>query len=232
MPLPHDLPALLYAVPERTGRLRSLRPELPLHRRLLQLLIRPATLAFHLHFADTVLFTVVFAVAAIAKARSADAFRDFTRSLRRLGVPVPRTGAPIAVAVIGCESAIAVLLAWSAALTLAGTDGPWRTVPSSLGLAFAAVLLFAFGAGIGAGLRRGGGATCQCFGPSVSVLGAPHVVRNLVLAGLATAGAPATGGNGHTAGLLVAGCAGVAAALLVIASDDIIRLFRADIVSS
>ncbi|MFI0480988.1 MauE/DoxX family redox-associated membrane protein [Actinomadura sp. 9N215] len=186
----------------------------------------------YLHFADTVLLTVVFAVAAFAKARSADAFRDFARSLRRLGVPAPRAGTPIAVAVVAVEAAVAVLLAWSAALTAAGADGPWRTAPGSAGLAAAAALLLAFSAGIGAGLRRGGRTTCQCFGPSATVLGVRHIVRNLLLAGLAAAGLPGTGGDGHAAGLLVAACAGATAALLVIASDDIVRLFRADIVSS
>ncbi|MEU5878707.1 MauE/DoxX family redox-associated membrane protein [Spirillospora sp. NPDC047279] len=187
-------------------------------------------MATYLRFADTVLLAVVFTVAAGSKARSAATFRAFARSLRRLGVPGPRTGTPVAV--VAGESVIALLLAWSAAFTLAGADGAWRDVPGSLGLVSAAASLIVFSAGIGAGLRRGGGATCQCFGPSTTVLGVPHIVRNVLLAALAAAGVPVTGGNGHAAGLLIAACAGVAAALLVIASDDIVRLFRADTVSS
>lgn len=186
----------------------------------------------YLHFADTVLLTVVFAVAAIAKARSASAFRDFARSLRRLGVPATRVGTPIAAAVIAGESAVTVLLAWSASLAVAGVDGPWRTVPGTLGFVLAAALLTVFSAGIGAGLRRGGGATCHCFGPSATVLGMPHIVRNLLLAALAAAGALVAAEGGRTAGMVVAAFAGSVTALLIIESDDLVRLFRMDIASS
>ncbi|WP_433338868.1 MauE/DoxX family redox-associated membrane protein [Spirillospora sp. CA-294931] len=175
------------------------------------------------------LVAVVFAVAAIAKGRSSDAFREFTRSIRRLGVPVPGTGTPVAAAIIATESAIAVLLTWSAALAAAGVAGPWRTIPGVAGLALAAALLILFSAGIYAGLRRGGSATCQCFGPSATVLGVPHIVRNLLLGGLAATGALLPGGTGETAGMALAACSGVVVALLVIASDDLVQLFRADI---
>jgi uncharacterized membrane protein YphA (DoxX/SURF4 family) len=165
-----------------------------------------------------VLLALVFVVSATGKLRGRGAYGRFTAATARL-VPRPLSAAGtrrVAAAVIGAEAAAVVLLVLPA------------TAP--FGFALAAALLAAFTAGIARALARGDRAPCACFGDADTPLGPRQVVRNLVLAAAALAGLggtlSGTSGLPAPAGTLVAVAAGGLAALLVLAADDIIELFR------
>lgn len=120
-----------------------------------------AILAFTLRFA----VATALAVAAIAKARSFDAFRQTVQAL----MPSQRAVTPAAVAVVATEATLAGLLAAGvlasavAAATLA------------LFLGFAALSLWAE--------RRGLRLRCNCFGRSDRELGKDSLAAALLLAG-------------------------------------------------
>ncbi|MFJ7158964.1 MauE/DoxX family redox-associated membrane protein [Streptomyces sp. NPDC101118] len=143
-------------------------------------------------------------------------FLEFTDSVA--GMPLaPRRGIPaVAAAVILAEAAVPVLL------LLPGTR--FRVA----GFLAATALPAVFGLSIALALHRGAAPPCRCFGPSVTPLGARHLVRNTLLAALAAAGAvlavrPA--GPAHPGGAALAAAAGVLVAVLVAALDDIVQLF-------
>lgn len=113
----------------------------------------------------------VFALSAYGKVREQSAF---ARSLVDFHVP-PGARVPVAVAVTAAEVAVV----------------PLALVPATAvaGLALGAVLLFGFAAVIGLTLRRGSRPRCRCFGAVSAPLRGAHIVRNVVLAAIATAGA-------------------------------------------
>lgn len=113
----------------------------------------------------------VFALSAYGKVREQSAF---ARSLADFHVP-PRVRVPVAAAVTTAEVAV-VPLALVQATAVAG-------------LALGAVLLFGFAAVVGLTLQRGRRPRCRCFGAVGAPLRGAHVVRNIVLAALATTGA-------------------------------------------
>jgi hypothetical protein len=158
----------------------------------------------------------VFAVALAGKLSGKDSFGAFARSVRQLGVVPNRTVPVVARSAVAAEGIVVVLLA----------------IPSSYsgaaGCVLAAGVLAVFTAAIGIGLRRGNTAPCRCFGASTTPLGTRHVVRNAVLVAIALSGAAAAAvpGPAGTAGLLVAGVAGVVAGATVTAFDDIVALLR------
>ncbi|MFF0519442.1 MauE/DoxX family redox-associated membrane protein [Actinomadura nitritigenes] len=165
-----------------------------------------------------VLLALVFVASAAGKLRGRGAYARFTAATARL---VPRPVAAIATrwiaaAVVGAEAAVVVLLL--------------LPVTAAAGFALAAVLLAAFTAAIVRALARGDRAPCACFGDADTPLGPRQVVRNLSLATAALAGLGATlSGGSHlpgATGALFAVAAGCLAALLVLAADDIIELFR------
>ncbi|MER6809268.1 MauE/DoxX family redox-associated membrane protein [Spirillospora sp. NPDC000708] len=165
-----------------------------------------------------VLLALVFVASAAGKLRGRGAYARFTAATARLVPrPVAATGTRwIAAAVVGAEAAVVVLLVLPAT--------------AAAGFALAAVLLAAFTAAIVRALARGDRAPCACFGDADTPLGPRQVVRNLSLATAALAGLGATlSGGSHlpgATGALFAVAAGCFAALLVLAADDIIELFR------
>jgi hypothetical protein len=123
------------------------------------------------------LIAMIFTASAVGKVRKRQHFRDFTTTVERL---VPgRLATSIAYLVVAAEFAVI-------ALTLAP---PTRMA----GLLLAAILLIGFAAVAEFAVRTGRVVTCNCFGgASDTVLGRTHVVRNIVLAGVATTGLVAT----------------------------------------
>lgn len=179
------------------------------------------------------LLGLVFTVALVSKARDP---RGFAASVRRLA-PLPElpgwvptrwlptrlreqphrslAGMP-AVIVAALEAALVLLLALPAPAAV------------TCGLALALVLDGAFAVGVLAALRRGERTPCHCFGASEQPLGARHLVRDLVLAGVAALGLLARfslAGGTHPAGWVLAGFAGALGALVLVLLDDLAGLF-------
>ncbi|MFE7120301.1 MauE/DoxX family redox-associated membrane protein [Streptomyces sp. NPDC057654] len=174
-------------------------------------------------FGIRILIGTVFLTAAIGKTAGRGSFPAFAASLGRLNV-VPRTATrAVAVAVVAAE--------WSVCLLLLA---PWAPVVG-LGLTLAAALLTAFAAAIARVVARGAREVCRCFGSgSTTPLGVPHIVRNLLLAGLAmfavfamsTTPPHGTATAARPAGLAVAAAAGLLVGGCVAALDAIVALFR------
>ncbi|WP_157435655.1 MauE/DoxX family redox-associated membrane protein [Actinospica robiniae] len=164
-----------------------------------------------------ILISLVFAVAAIAKAAD---LGGFARSVQQL-VPGFRGGARAAAyAVVGAESAIAAGLAIP---DVGCTDDVALGCALALDTAFCFVLIRA--------LRRDAApAACRCFGQwSADSLSPVQLGRNAVIAGacalglIASAAAPTTL---HAQGVMIAGFCGVVGAVLVIAFEDLAALVR------
>ncbi|MFI6505082.1 MauE/DoxX family redox-associated membrane protein [Nonomuraea typhae] len=154
----------------------------------------------------------VFVVAVAGKVRGRAAFGEYVASIAALGfVPWAR---PVAGALVAAEILVAVSLA----------------TPAGLGAAL--LLLAVLTTGIVLGVRRGRRVPCRCFGAAAAPLGPTHVVRNLVLAGVACAGLAARvlGGSAAAAdpaGVAVALAAAAAGVLVVVRLDDLVSLFKA-----
>lgn len=166
----------------------------------------------YVYLSSRALIGIVFAMSAFTKLRSRSAFRSFVSWLSALPVPLARTW-PRACAVLmtGAECAVVLLLAlawtWPAGLLLAG------------------VILAVFAIGTLVALRHGASTPCQCFGTAAVPLGRHHLVRNLLLCGVAVAGAAgetaATAGTVPPAGAVTSLGAGVVVALFVVFYDDL-----------
>lgn len=162
------------------------------------------------------LIAAVFVTSVVSKTRSRDAFRAFVSSIDDLRpAPAPGSGA-IAPVVVAGEGSVAVLLAVPGAVTA--------------GFALSASLLLAFSAAIAAAVRRGVRTPCRCFGASVTPIGVPHLVRNLLLlAASATGGLTALrspAGVLHPAGVAVSVMTvAVVAVPLLFFFDDFVALF-------
>lgn len=166
----------------------------------------------YLAFGSRCLLLVVFAFSAFGKLSGRAAFTEFRQATVRLLPAARGVASGTAVAVIGAELVIVVLLGFPATV---------RT-----GLAAALTLLVLFTVAIAAALRRGSTAPCRCFGRSDSPLGARHLVRNLVLLLVAGAGLTvAPSAAAEPLGLVVAGLAAVVFAVLVLSFDAIADLF-------
>ncbi|MGW0194157.1 MauE/DoxX family redox-associated membrane protein [Nonomuraea sp. NPDC003201] len=171
----------------------------------------------HLMIMCRALLAAVFAIAIAGKVRGRSAYGEYVSSIVVLKI-LPRTVSTMAAhALVAAEAASVVLLAL-----------PW-TVP--LGFALAVGTLAALTGGILVALRRGRQAPCRCFGASVTPLGRPHVIRNLVLAASGATGLAAWAASGaavaHPAGVALALVAAAVGALLVVRLDDLLELFTA-----
>ncbi len=113
----------------------------------------------------------MFLVALVAKLRDLPSFRSAVRGFRVVPRHLER---PVAVAVLGAEAAVVLLLLVRATAVL--------------GLALAAVLLVAFATGMARVVARGDRVPCGCFGRSAAPIGRAHVVRNALLATASAAG--------------------------------------------
>lgn len=160
----------------------------------------------YLRAAAAALIAVVFAASATAKLRD---LRGFARSVPAL-VPMPaKWVTPVSVGVVVLELASALLV----------------LVTAVAGFVLASALLLAFTVAIAASLRRGRRAPCRCFGATETPIGPRHLVRNAVLICSAVLGALAPEPLPPVAGAAVAFAAGVVAAVLVVAMDDIAVVF-------
>lgn len=161
---------------------------------------------------------LVFLIALVNKVRSRAQWTDFVAATRRLAPGrlsrlVPAVA--LASAVAASEAGVVLLLA-------APQTSTW-------GFALAAGLAGLFSLAIVSALRRGERGSCNCFGASTRPLGAPQLVRNLLLVAAAGSGLASTlaGGAGlELAGAMVALVTGAVVALVLVTADDIVSLFR------
>ncbi|MEH1166253.1 MauE/DoxX family redox-associated membrane protein [Micromonospora sp. CPCC 205539] len=160
----------------------------------------------------------VFVVALAGKIRKRAAFDEFRASIAALRVLPRRWSLPVAVAVAATEATVVVLLA--------------LPITALVGVSLAVALLAAFTTGIVLALRQGQRAPCRCFGASATPLGPTHVVRNLVLMAVGSAGLLAafvseatTAARPHPAGVAVTLATAAVAVLLVVRLDDLTALF-------
>jgi hypothetical protein len=116
----------------------------------------------------------VFLVALVGKARDLGAFRSAVRGFR---VVPRRWERPVALAVLGAEAVVVLLLVVRST--------------AAVGLAGAALLLSAFAVGMVRVLARGERVACGCFGRSSAPVSAAGVGRNALLALGCAAGAAA-----------------------------------------
>ncbi|MER5701589.1 MauE/DoxX family redox-associated membrane protein [Micromonospora sp. NPDC002296] len=165
------------------------------------------------------LIGAVFLASALSKVSGRRALPAFVASLRALRLLPARAVRPVAVLVVVAE------------FTLCGLLAVPHPAGAAAGLAGSAGLLLIFAAGIGTAVRRGTRTPCRCFGASTVPLSSRHVVRNVLLAGLAGLAAPAAAmgaaGGAPPGGLLLAASAGLVLAVLVVALDDLAVLFTA-----
>lgn len=164
---------------------------------------------------------LVFLASAVGKLWGRGAFPAFVASLRGVGLLPRSLVRPAAIVLVVVEGALCAALAV-----------PTGLVPG-LALVGAALLLGIFTVGVGIAVRRGTASTCRCFGAGTERLGRRHVVRNMLLTGLATGGAvaafaPAASPTGSLgpAGLVLAGFVGLLLGFLATRSDDLVALFR------
>jgi hypothetical protein len=169
----------------------------------------------------------VFAASSAAKLSSRRAYRSFRDGLAEIRL-IPGRGLPAAAAALaGTEAAVGAGLLAAAVLTAAAVPGASRLAASALSAA--AALTAVLTAGVAVIIRRGTRARCACFGARADrPLGRVHLARNLslmavVLAGLAVV--PLAHGRPPLAATMLAGGAGVVAALLFIRWDDLAELF-------
>jgi hypothetical protein len=154
------------------------------------------------------LFGTVFAVSVASKVRSPAAWQSLRAWLAAMPFrPLRLKGMPLAL--VTAETAVVALVA---AVPLAG-------------LILGAVLTFALTVGLYLVVRSGSREPCHCFGASSEPLSSQQVIRNGVLLALATVGSVYSGMTaGHRPGpaeSILAVIAGLAAALLIIFSDEI-----------
>jgi methylamine utilization protein MauE len=164
------------------------------------------------------LIGLVFAVSAIAKIRGPRAYREFASWLAALPAPLAKARA-LPPVFVGAEAAIVVLVAVP--------DG------AVAGLTLAAGCLAVMVTGTVVITNRGSGASCWCFGPSRSPLGARHLVRDSILFLIAVAGAvigAQAGGRDTTspAGIVLSLVAALTGATFFVFLDDLIVIFDSD----
>ncbi len=170
----------------------------------------------YIGFGCRVLLAVVFFAAAVSKVRGRRDRTEFRASLAAFGVKA-RWRSAVAAAVITCELATAALLP--------------ADVTALAGLAAGAAMLIVFTMAIGSALRRGGSASCRCFGASAQPLSRRHLVRNAILLAITAVGVTGTlpiaasGGAGwDPAALTLSAFVAVVLAALVISYDDLVAV--------
>ncbi|CAL9372320.1 MauE/DoxX family redox-associated membrane protein [Streptomyces sp. enrichment culture] len=171
------------------------------------------------HLIDTgrIFLGLVFLCSVVGKIRGAAAYTGFRVAMARL-VPAlrGRTG-PVAVLVVGAETAVVGALAVPATVTA--------------GFALAAVLLAAFTTVLASALRRDETVACHCFGGGGQPVALRHVLRNVGLLCVASAGLVArlmttgdTAAASRPAVFLFTAGAGVFLALVTVALDELAYL--------
>lgn len=168
-------------------------------------------MAPYLALTSQVLVGLVFLTSTTAKVRSPAAYRDFRAWIGAL----PAGAGWMAGAVVATEVAIVVLL------TLPGA--------AIMGMALAAFISLVFATETVVVIVRRLEISCRCFGRSTSAMGMPHVIRDLLLAGVAMGGAVAMLDRGDSAiavpAVIVCAMAALFGAPLLIYFDDLVALF-------
>lgn len=169
---------------------------------------------YYAGLAARLLLVLVFVAAAAGKSWRRASFTGFAASLAALRLFPRRLTTPVAAATVGAEALTAVLLAVPAT--------------AGAGLVLAIALLGAFVAGILAARRAGRQVPCRCFGATSAPLGLPHVIRNGLLAAVASVGlvamAASAPGALHPGGVALAACTAAVGALIVVRMDDLLAL--------
>ena len=163
------------------------------------------------------LLALVFLASAASKLRGRTAFRAFADSLRAMNLLPTRLVLPLAAVVAMAETMVPLLLVPLPAAAVA-----------TVGFTVAAALLAAFTVAVAVVLRRGVAVSCRCFGEAAAArFGRHHLVRNIVLTGIAGIGAHASLGDpGMTVrAAVLAVPLGVVGALVVVRLDDLAALF-------
>ncbi|MBI0378458.1 hypothetical protein JBE27_19790 [Streptomyces albiflaviniger] len=162
------------------------------------------------------LLGVIFLMSVAGKVAGRSAWGAFVTSVRDMRVVPSALVRPTALAVVGAEGLVCVLLA----VPTAGA--------ALIGFVIAAVLLAVFTTGVILALHQGVRTPCRCFGRSTTPLGIPHIARNVVLGIIACAGGLATSvpGNPQPGGAVVAVFTGLLVGVLVASLDDILSLLR------
>jgi hypothetical protein len=170
-----------------------------------------------------VCLVVVFAAAAIGKARSVAAFSAFSGSLRDTGL-VPDDWVRL------CALAVVVSEVSAALLLLVTPVMPWL---GRVGFLLAAGLLTVLTASVLRIVASRRQVACRCFGTSASPLGTRHILRNAALVLVAITGVVVSPDavRIQSAEEVLAACAGALAGVLAVASDDIVELFRPQVAS-
>lgn len=153
----------------------------------------------------------VFLVSLFGKLRGPAAYTAFvaaTASLLATGTRQARVLAPLTIA---AEAATIVALGFGRA-----------------GLVAAAALLGCFTIELMRAVRRGSAVPCRCFGASTTPVGVHHVVRNVVLIGLAVAAAGFAGDDAplDPGALVVTALAAAVGVLVTARLDDLVAVSR------
>ncbi|WSA51820.1 hypothetical protein OIE67_48620 [Nonomuraea fuscirosea] len=158
----------------------------------------------------------IFLVSLAGKVRGRQAFREFLMATGTLLAVERRWARWLGSLAVVAEVGIVVLVA------VPGTV--------AVGFALAAVTLGGFGYALVRAMGRGKGASCRCFGASEKPVGRHHVIRNVVLIGVALVAMGATfagtSGGVELPGVVIAAVAAAVCVLVVVRLDDIAELFR------
>lgn len=164
----------------------------------------------YLEIGCQVLLALVFGWSAASKLNSRVSFRQFAVSLRPVVWSSP---IPVAVAVVSAEVMVP----------------PLALLVPTVGFALACCLLLVLTAGVLSVLYRRLAVQCRCFGPGTAVLGARHVIRNLLLLVVSGFGLGLTALSGRSTaggpGIVLAAAAAVVLASVFIMFDDVVELF-------
>ncbi|WP_235685880.1 MauE/DoxX family redox-associated membrane protein [Corallococcus silvisoli] len=159
------------------------------------------------------MLAIVFALAALGKARGHKPFEEFIQTLENFGLPRFLAGAPLAATLILAEATSALLL----------------LVGMGAGYVLALLLLAGFTLGLAWVIHREKKVACRCFGASNAPVSAAHLVRNGLLLAITVIGAVthAAGSGGLAVGMgVIAGTVGALAGLFVTRWDDLVFLFQ------
>ncbi len=157
------------------------------------------------------LVAVVFAISAAGKLRTSAVRAAFRRSVADMAVLPARAVGPVATAVPIAEAATVVLLV---------------VLPTAtIGCVLALGLLAAFTTAIGFVLSRGTRAACLCFGTTERPYRPRHLVRNVLLAAAAVAGAVLSDQPTDAPAALIAIATGAVTALVLVTLDELLDLF-------
>ncbi|MFJ4585173.1 MauE/DoxX family redox-associated membrane protein [Streptomyces echinatus] len=182
----------------------------------------------HVLLGCSILLGVVFTVSTASKVRDRTSFVAFIRSVWQLRLLPDRWVSSVATGVVAAEAVVPVALLVGHVGVLLDGWSPWRALVAA-GLGLGLLLLLVFTAVIVRATRQGIRAACRCFGSSGAPLGMRHVVRNVLLAALATTGAVvalgAEQGSVGPLGSVVAAAAGALLALVFVVFDDMVELF-------